>query len=178
MILLLPLPVQLRPTWRTCNNFMRLIRFRRQLTVYNNQFPPLTGEYMLLTPKVSILSEQTTYLLSLSLLHSWLQTPTGRARHQKPKGPSREDSPVRKGERESFLVDGRNQLKTLPWTPGHCLGGGVIWSVASQEEVKKSQQKVKKLSQAETNYQLFSRNQRKNRLKTKTEERNWKTQWD
>ena len=36
-------------------------------------------------------------LLSLSLLlHSRLQTPTGRARCQKPEGPSREDSPVRK----------------------------------------------------------------------------------
>ena len=35
-------------------------------------------------------------LLLLLLLHSRLQTPTGRARCQKPKGPSREDSPVRK----------------------------------------------------------------------------------
>ena len=37
-----------------------------------------------------------TLLLLLLLLHSRLQTPTGRARCQKPKGPSREDSPVRK----------------------------------------------------------------------------------
>ena len=35
-------------------------------------------------------------LLLLLLLHSRLQAPTGRAKSQKPEGPSREDSPVRK----------------------------------------------------------------------------------
>ena len=45
---------------------------------------------------ISQCGEIVLYKLLLLLLHSRLQTPTGRARCQKPKGPSREDSPVRK----------------------------------------------------------------------------------
>ena len=47
--------------------------------------------------------------LLLLLLHSKLQTPTGRARCQKPEGPSREDSPVRK---EKILERKQNYDKT------------------------------------------------------------------
>ena len=48
-------------------------------------------------------------LLLLLSLYSTLQTPTGRARCQKLKGPSREDSPVRK---EKTLERKENNSKT------------------------------------------------------------------
>ena len=51
------------------------------------------------------------WLLLLLLLHSRLQTPTGRARCQKPKGPSREDSPVRK---EKILERKKNTTTIKP----------------------------------------------------------------
>ena len=43
------------------------------------------------------------YTLLLLSLHSRLQTPTGRARCQKPEGPSKEDSPVRKRKLTHFV---------------------------------------------------------------------------
>ena len=57
------------------------------------------------------LSSSLIYLLLLLLLHSRLQTPTGRARCQKPKGPSREDSPVRK---EKILERKKNTTTIKP----------------------------------------------------------------
>ena len=62
----------------------------------------------LLGPKSRSAVCEYCVLFSL-LLHSRLQTPTGRARCQKPEGPSREDSPVRK---EKILERKYNNDKT------------------------------------------------------------------